>query len=216
MTTPAHDHPSNTDGRRARRARGQAAVIDAMFDLIIEGHSPPRIEEVAARSGLSQASIYRYFGSLDELQRHTLEHFAERYADLLSPPPAAESTSGRITAHITHRLHLLSMVGAVMWLGRVRAFEQPRIAAGIRDLRRRLRDHTVAHFAADLIEADDPDVVIDAIESTTSLESWTTLRTVHDRDVGTVRAVWTLTLCRLLDVDNHADDSMVRGTNAPT
>ena len=216
MTTPAHDHPSHTDGRRARRARGQAAVIEAMFDLIIEGHSPPRIEEVAARSGLSQASIYRYFGSLDELQRHTLEHFAERYADLLSPPPAAESTAGRITAHITHRMDLLSTAGAVMWLGRVRAFEQPRIAAGVRDLRRRLREHTSAHFAADLIEADDPDVVIDAIESTTSLESWTTLRTVHDRDVGTVRAVWTLTLCRLLDVDNHADDSMVRGTDAPT
>jgi hypothetical protein len=86
----------------------------------------------------------------------------------------------------------------------------------VRDLRRRLRDHTVAHFAADLIEADDPDVVIDAIESTTSLESWTTLRTVHDRDVGTVRAVWTLTLCRLLDVDNHADDPMMRSTDAPT
>jgi AcrR family transcriptional regulator len=216
MTTPAHDHPSNTDGRRARRARGQAAVIDAMFDLIIDGHSPPRIDEVAARSGLSQASIYRYFGSLDELQSHTLEHFVERYAHLLGPPPTAHTTSKRITAHITHRMDLLSTAGAVMWLGRVRAFEQPRIATGVRDLRRRLREHTSAHFAADLVAADDADVVIDAIESTTSLESWTTLRTVHDRDVDTVRAVWTLTLCRLLDVENHDDDLMMRSTDAPT
>ena len=56
------------DGRRARRERGRSAVIDAAFALAEEGKIPLTTELVAERSGVSAASIFRYFDGLDDLQ----------------------------------------------------------------------------------------------------------------------------------------------------
>ena len=44
-----------------------AAVLDAVHQLFVEGHHEPAAEEVAARSGVSLRSIYRYFPDREQL-----------------------------------------------------------------------------------------------------------------------------------------------------
>ena len=60
------------DGRRARRERGRLAVSDAVIDLVGEGNTDPTSEQVAERAGVSVASLFRYFETLEELRQETL------------------------------------------------------------------------------------------------------------------------------------------------
>ena len=74
------------DGRRLRRERGRDAVIDALFELLLEGSPTPKSDELARRAGVSEASVFRYFDSLDDLFLRAFQAFQERYAPLLTIP----------------------------------------------------------------------------------------------------------------------------------
>lgn len=56
-----------TDGRRLRVERGKQAVYEALIDLFAEGRHNPPIADVAERSGISERTIFRYFGSFNEI-----------------------------------------------------------------------------------------------------------------------------------------------------
>ena len=57
------------DGRNARRVRNRQAVVDATLALLDEGHTDISVDEVVERSGVSKRSIFRYFETLDDLDR---------------------------------------------------------------------------------------------------------------------------------------------------
>lgn len=188
------------DGRRLRAERGRAAVIDAMFDLIIEGHLPPAVDQVARRSGVSTATIFRYFGSLDELQQETVTRFVERFKDLLVIDRLGQgSTTARVRRFVDSRIRLFSEVGPVMHLAWIRALDQPRIAAAVRDNRRRLLEATARHFAAELGATSPRQArLADAIDGICSIESWVSLTRIHDRSPDEVRRAWTTAVTALV------------------
>ncbi len=70
------------DGRHARRERGRAAVVDALFEFLLEGRLPPTVDEVANRAGVSVASVFRYFDGIEDMQRHAFARFRTRFAHL--------------------------------------------------------------------------------------------------------------------------------------
>ena len=76
------EEPVTVDGRSARRERGRAAVIDAVVDLLQEGHAPPTTPQVVERAGISEASLFRYFRSIDDLQLEATARFLDRHAHL--------------------------------------------------------------------------------------------------------------------------------------
>ena len=188
------------DGRRLRAERGRAAVIDAMFDLIIEGHLPPAVDQVARRAGVSTATIFRYFGSLDELQQETVTRFVERFKDLLVIDRLGQgSTTARVRRFVDSRIRLFSEVGPVMHLAWIRTLDQPRIAAAVRDNRRRLLEATARHFAAELGATSPRQArLADAIDGICSIESWVSLTRIHDRSPDEVRRAWTTAVTTLV------------------
>jgi AcrR family transcriptional regulator len=76
MTTPAA-HAAPTRGGRPRSDKAQRAILDAAQELLIsEGFSGLRLEHVAARAGVSKATIYRRWSSKEELSLAVLEELA--------------------------------------------------------------------------------------------------------------------------------------------
>jgi len=55
------------DGRHERVERGKRAVYEALVELFNEGRYNPPIAEVAERAGVSEGTLFRYFGSFNEL-----------------------------------------------------------------------------------------------------------------------------------------------------
>ena len=188
------------DGRRQRTVRGRAAVIDAMFDLIVEGHLPPAVDQVARRAGVSTATIFRYFGTLDDLQQETVARFVERFDHLLEiDRPGEGSATSLVRRFVDSRITLFSTVGPVMHLAWVRSLDQPRIAAAVRENRRRLRDATEEHFASALgPRSARRSGLVDAIDGMCSIESWVSLTRIHDRSPDEIRRAWTSGVSRLV------------------
>lgn len=189
------------DGRRARRERNRAAVIDAMFELIGDGHLPPSVDEVASRAQVSVSSVFRYFDNLDDLLQQTVARYFERFAPLFEVPAVPDGdVDDRIAALVGARLDLWEAIGPIARMARIRAAEQPKLAAVLAETRRDLEVQVRAHFAPDLdgldrAEVDDRVALIDCL---TAFESWDLLTGTHGRSRRLVDRAWTSGLHALL------------------
>jgi AcrR family transcriptional regulator len=95
----------NVDGRRAVGAGdGRVAVIDRILAVTGEeaqrvGPDRIRMGEVAARAGVSRASLYRYFANKDELiQAYTMSEFDELFRLIDQAMEPFESFEDRLAA----------------------------------------------------------------------------------------------------------------------
>lgn len=188
------------DGRRARRERNRAAVIDAVFELMTEGHLPPAVDDVAARADVSVSSVFRYFDSLDDLQQQTIDRYFERFAPLFELTPAAGDLEDRVAALVDARLALYEAIAPIARMARARAGDQPRLAETLARTRRSFHDQLRSHFAEDLAgmgraEADDRLALVDAL---TAFEAWDLLRATHDRSRARIRRAWNRGVLALL------------------
>lgn len=189
------------DGRRARRARGRAAVVEATIDLVLEGFSPPTVEQVADRAGVSTASVFRYFDTLDELRDETTRRYFQRFAHLLVIPEIGEGPlDARITRFVDIRHELYTVTAPMARLVRNRA---PKVAA-LHDILHRHRavmaNDIRRHFAAELdgLGAVFRGEMVGTIATLTSFEAWSELTEDHRRTPAQIRRGWTRALSRLL------------------
>ena len=195
------DPTAIVDGRRARRERNRTAVIDAMFELIVEGHVPPSAEALAERAGVSVSSIFRYFDNLDDLLQQTVSNYFGRFAGLfVVPAVSGGDLDDRIAALVRARLDLYEATGPIARVARIRAADQPQIATVLAETRRTLEAQVREHFAADLRgrargDADDRVALVDCL---TAFESWDLLTSTHGRSRRLVERAWTSGLHDLL------------------
>ena len=188
------------DGRRARRERNRAAIIDAMFGLVQDGKVPPSVDDVAARAGVSVSSVFRNFDGLADLQHRALESFQARYSHLLVVDDAARPRAERIRSHVERRVELYEAAGALMRVGRARALDHEPMVQGIASIRARLAAQTTARFSEELtaltpVESANLSALIDA---TTSPEAYEVLGAAHARTPRQIRKLWTSALDAVL------------------
>ena len=183
---------TSIDGRRARRERGRVAVIDAMFELLQEGKVPPGVELIAERSGVSVASIFRYFQGIDDLQFQTFQRFRERFEPLVRTSVDGD-LAARTTSFVQSRLDLYEQAGAIMAVGRLRALEHQPLVEASAQMRGVLADQvrtTFAHETAGSSPGRTADLVA-VIDALTSLESWDVMRKTHARSRPQIARAWT-------------------------
>lgn len=174
-----------------------------MFGLLEEGR-PPSTEQIADRAGVSVSSVFRYFESLDDLQRQTIDLHFERFGPLFDIPSIGVGPlEDRIDALVDARIALHAAVAPVARLARARAVDQTVIAGTLAEVRRDLAAQLRRHFADELDElapAEATDVV-DAVDALTSFESWDLLASTHCRSSRQIRRVWTSAIRRLVVTD---------------
>lgn len=189
------------DGRRARRMRGRAAVVEATIDLVLEGFSPPSVEQVADRAGVSTASVFRYFDTLDELRDETTHRYFQRFAHLLDIPDIGAGTlEARIKRFVDIRHELYTATAPMARLVRNRA---PKVAALHDTLRRHratMADDIRRHFATELDHLGGAlrGEIVGTIATLTSFEAWSELTEDHRRTPAQIRRGWTRALSLIL------------------
>ena len=189
------------DGRRARRERGRLAVTDAMIDLVFEGNIPPTSEQIAERAGVSVASIFRYFDTLDDLRRATTDVYFERFAHVFEIPEIGEGVlATRIEAFVSSRVTMHEATEPMARLVRSRALDNSDIGTTLQGVRATRGDQVRHHFAHEIgrltpAVADD---LVAVIATLTSFESWDQARHDHRRSASQLRRAWSGALTRLL------------------
>ncbi|MEO6197314.1 MAG: TetR/AcrR family transcriptional regulator [Dehalococcoidia bacterium] len=165
----------STDGRRAWRERNRTAVVDALLDLYQDGIVNPSADEIAACSGVSRRSVFRYFDDLDELCRVAIARQTDRISHLF--PIAALGEGGleeRIDALVRQRVRLFDAIAPVARVARMRAPIQPVIAQQLRADGALLRRQLERQFERELANFDEHkrSIVVSAADVLTSFEAY--------------------------------------------
>lgn len=153
-TIDASDVPSgapSADGRQLRRKRNREAVVEALLDLYAEGNLRPSADEIAAHSGLSPRSLFRYFDDVDDLIRAAVTRQQARVIPLVPIEAAPESALDvRITALVEQRFRVFDAVGNAAAVVRLRAPFEPVLDDALSRHREFLRSQIATLFAAEL------------------------------------------------------------------
>jgi AcrR family transcriptional regulator len=172
-----------------------------MIDLVFEGHAPPSTDEVAHRAGVSVASLFRYFESIDDLQKQATEHYFERFSHLFDIPDiGVGDLTERTKRFAGARVAQHETTAPVARLVRHRSFVFQEIDASLHRLRATQTDQLRLHFAEELEELT-PTMRADlvaTIATLTSFESWDQFANDHQRSAAQIRRAWTTTLLGVL------------------
>jgi AcrR family transcriptional regulator len=145
------DADGATDGRQLRRQRNRQAVVEALLDLYRDGNLRPSTEEIAARSGLSPRSLFRYFEDVDGLTRSAIMAQEARMMPLVTIDVRPEEpTEHKIAALVEQRFRLFDAVGNAAAVVRLRSPFNPVLAAELSRNRRFLRTQVSSLFAPEL------------------------------------------------------------------
>lgn len=129
------------DGRTARALRTREAIVEGLVALLEAGAVQPSVEEIAARAGVSERTIFGHFHDREGLFAAVSEHQAARlrseWGEL--PPPEAPLDE-RLDAFVDQRARIYELIAPVRRAGLLMApfseTTQMNIAA-LRSLKRR-------------------------------------------------------------------------------
>ena len=188
------------DGRVRRRERGRTAVVDVVIELILAGPAPPTIEDVAERAGVSLASVFRYFGTLDELRHAAIERWLERSGGLMAIPDIGEHALAiRIRNLVDARLRFHEEAEPVARFARRQATVVTELRETLARVRATLTGQLAQHFEPELRRLR-PAVRrerLAVLAALTSFESWDLLQE-SGLDREQVARAWRQSLDRLL------------------
>ena len=191
----------STDGRVLRRERNRAEIVDALLDLLREGHLDVSAATIAQRAGLSERSIFRYFDDLDDLYRAVCAVQFERerkHAEIDSFRTG--STADKIDHFVAQRIRLFTSVGNVGRASRVFARHNLVIAKQLRRARTLLRRQVADHFADELaaLPESERQHVATVIDSLCNFESFTIMRNDYDMSISSITSTMTIGIRKAL------------------
>jgi AcrR family transcriptional regulator len=172
--------------------RRRVRALDAFIDLVLEGHLPPTAEQVAERAGISKATFFRYFESLNAMRCDAGARMLERFPLLHVAEPGQGPLRDRIERFVSLRVELWEKVHLLAQLQRTMVLQDPDAARMVDRVREMMVDQVRQHFAPELRERsaarrDDAAMLISMI---TSVESWEQFRSTCGRSPLQTRRAW--------------------------
>jgi len=162
------------DGRRARGERSRAAIVQAVVDLLPESDGMPSTARVAERAGVTQRTLFRHFGSVDDLLAAVIEEQTQVIAPYLARLDDAGPLADRIGRIVAKRAELFPRIATVRrWALQLRA-TYPDIAHGLRRAAVAQRAQIAHLFSAELeaMDAGRRAVALDAVDVVLAWPTW--------------------------------------------
>lgn len=174
MSTPPADAPSgttvDTDGRRLRGERNKRAVVDALLALYEKGEVGPSAARVAELAGVSERSVFRYFGDMEDLAATAIAVRYEQIRKFFLDLDTTGSFDERLAAIIDHRVRLYDRISPVARGSLVAATRSKTVAREVETRRAVLRKQAIDQFEHELIGLPDRKVAERVIDLALSLD----------------------------------------------
>ena len=189
---------ADLDGRRLRREQNREAVLDALVELYAEGNYEPSVAEIAARAGLSQRSLFRYFDDVDDLNRAAIERQQEMARPLVDPGVSPDATTTeKVERIVAARIALFDAIEPGARAARVCSYRHPIVANQVRESRSFLR-HQIERLFAPELERGGADV-LPAIDALLCFETHQLMRHDQGRSRAKTQAALVTAVTALLD-----------------
>ena len=180
MTSAAPEPDGSVDRRRLRTERGRQLVVDALLAYYDEGDHEPGAAKIAARAGVSERTVFRYFDDLDSLAAAAIESQVVRVAPVFAAPAAIGTVAERVAALVSQRTRIYDATAVSTRAALRFAAQSARITEALNFRRTLLRAQLADLFAPELVtlptraRAD----LLDALDAAASLEMIDQLRRV--------------------------------------
>ena len=125
----ADEPEEKRDGRHERVERGKIAVYEALNALFAEGRYNPPIADVALRAGVSERTLFRYFGSYNDVIAGMVGYFYPQVQQYFHAEPPTGNLKARLLALVTLRLEFTRKHGVIPRTIEALAHEWPAAAA---------------------------------------------------------------------------------------
>lgn len=179
------------DRRRLRTERGRDLVVDALLAFYAEGEPQPGAARIAARAGVSERSVFRYFDDLESLVTAAVERQTARVAPVFAPPQPAGPLPRRIGNFVDQRLRIYDATATANAAARQFAGTAQALTDALALRRRVLRAQVADLFAAELARYPERAraELVDALDAAASLEMIGRLRETAGHSPARTRAV---------------------------
>ena len=148
------------DGRHERVERGKISVYEALNALFAEGRYNPPIADVALRAGVSERTLFRYFGSYNEVIAGMVGYFYPQVQQYFHAEPPQGNLRERLLALVNLRLEFTRKHGVIPRTIEALAHEWPAAAAARFGRVALLNDQLKIWLGSDLQQISDEKLVI--------------------------------------------------------
>ncbi len=208
--------PARIDGRRARGERTRLNVLEALLALVEEGQLRPTAQEVAERAGVALRTVYHHFEDVEALRRLAFELQVQRNREALRPVDTSLRTAERCrqVAHQLRRFHeAISPIRRAVMLEERSSQSMADVLRRARSMRRHFVEHAFSR-ETDRLDVAARRAVLDALDVTTSWQSWYYLRASLGRGAQVAERVLAFEIEQLLSSSGSAARGGLRSVEA--
>jgi TetR/AcrR family transcriptional regulator, regulator of autoinduction and epiphytic fitness len=188
------------DGRTVRAERTRRALVDALLSLLDEGMLRPTAEQIAARAGVSERSLFQHFRDREQLFEAVARQQYERVMPTLQPVDASLPLAERIERFTEQRAQLYELIGGVRRAALLIEHESPSVAGWLDTARRAKAAEVERVFRRELdaFPADERDPRRAALVALCAWPAWESWRTHQRLGVARSRAAMSAAIATLL------------------
>ncbi len=166
------------DGRTARGARTREAIIDALYDLLREGHGDTGARAIAERAGVSTRSVFQHFEDLETVYAEVAARQEHAINPHLAPLDPLIPIAERVDRLVAARDEMYSIIAPVRRAVNVHrtARTSPLVRNNLNRLHRAMREQVAATFPR---EVSGDERLLAQIDVCLSFESWDQFTSQH-------------------------------------
>lgn len=180
---PDPNEQPSSDGRRRRGQDSRDRIVQAMLDLVREGHVSPSAELVAARADVGLRTVFRHFKDLESLYREMSAVIEGELLALADTPFKGATWRERVLELVERRGWAYERIGPFKRASEAHRHQSPALALDNAKLvgvgREILRRELPAEMARDPVR-------FEAIDLLLSFDAWHRLR--RDQELSPSRA----------------------------
>jgi AcrR family transcriptional regulator len=187
----------SADGRNERSRRTHERLVQAVIELVQEGDRRPTAQSVANRAGIALRTLYHHFADVEDVRLTALQVAWRRHVAALPKVRPDRPFEDRVRTVVRHLGRLYETMTPV---GRAEppAGESLSSLEIVRPARQLLRSWLADAFAAEIEAAGiTAPVLLDALDTAMSWDSWDCLRSDLGRSATAARRTFELVLRNL-------------------
>jgi TetR/AcrR family transcriptional regulator, regulator of autoinduction and epiphytic fitness len=167
---PADPAP-RVDGRSLRRERTRTAIVEGVLALVAEGELRPTAEQIAARAGVSERSVFQHFPERDALIEAVVARQRERVGRLVQRIPDDGPLAERLDAFVAQRARIWEAVTPVRRAALLQEPFSETIHDGLTSFRGIVHAEVARIFAPELGRLD-PAARADTLAAMSAIAEW--------------------------------------------
>ena len=167
------ENAGQPDGRRERSERSREAIVQALQDLIREGHLIPTAEQVAKRADVGVRTVFRHFDDMDNLLCSVSDRVTAEVRALFVTEDQTGPLATRITRLVDLRCLLYDRIAPFVRANAILRWRSELMLDQHNTLVRLLR-RDMRRWVPEIDSMDKE--VAEALEVCLSFESWNRLR----------------------------------------